>query len=42
VLLATVVTFAVFLVPHSLGGSELDYQKLDAGVSPKEAVRTGG
>jgi hypothetical protein len=41
VLLATVITFAVFMVPHSLGGSELDYQKLDAGVSPKDAVRTG-
>ena len=41
VVAATVVTFAVYLVPHSLGGSELDYEKLDAGASPSEAVPTG-
>ena len=38
---AGIVTLAVFLVPHSLGGSELDYARLDAGASPTDAVRTG-
>lgn len=38
---ATVVTLAVYLIPHSLRGSELDYRALEDGVSPTEAVRTG-
>jgi len=38
---ATVVTLAVYLVPHSLRGSELDYRAVEGGVSPTEAVRTG-
>lgn len=38
---ATVVTLAVYLVPHSLRGSELDFRALEGGVSPTEAVRTG-
>jgi hypothetical protein len=37
----TVVTLAVFQVPRGLGGSELDYSKLDPGASPSEAVTTG-
>jgi hypothetical protein len=31
---AAVVTFVVFLIPHSLLGSELDYRKLDAQSAP--------
>jgi hypothetical protein len=31
----------VYLVPHSLRGSELDYAKLKKGVTPAEAVKTG-
>jgi hypothetical protein len=38
---AAVVTFAVFVVPHGLGGSPLDYSRLDAGAPPSEAVTTG-
>jgi hypothetical protein len=38
-LAATVVTLAVFVVPHSLGGSPFDYSRLDAGRAG--AVTTG-
>ncbi len=41
VLLATVVTLVVYLIPHSLRGSELDYSQVDQGVDPSEAVETG-
>jgi hypothetical protein len=41
VLLATVVTLAVYLIPHSLRGSELDYSQVDQGVDQSEAVETG-
>jgi len=39
--LATAVMIAVYLVPHSLRGSQLDYKQLERGVSPTDAVRTG-
>ena len=29
-------------IPHSMGGSTLDYDKVDKGVHPKEAIKTGG
>ncbi|MEJ2504028.1 MAG: hypothetical protein P8177_12090 [Gemmatimonadota bacterium] len=38
---ATVVMLTVYLVPHSLRGSELDYDQLEQGVDPAEAIRTG-
>lgn len=38
---ATAVMLAVYLVPHSLRGSQLDYEALDAGVEAHEAIRTG-
>lgn len=41
VVAAGVVTTAVYMIPHSLRGSELDYEAVDAGVSAEEAVRTG-
>lgn len=41
VLAATVVMLVVYLVPHSLRGSELDYNRLNDGVAPKDAIRTG-
>jgi hypothetical protein len=41
VLLAALVMMAVYLVPHSLRGSELDYDQLERGVTPAEAIRTG-
>lgn len=41
VILATVVMIAVYLVPHSLRGSQLDYEKLNAGQSSEEAISTG-
>ncbi len=41
VLLATVVMLVVYLIPHSLRGSELDYSQVDQGVDPSEAVETG-
>jgi hypothetical protein len=41
VAMATVVMIAVYLVPHSLRGSQLDYDKLDAGESAHDAIGTG-
>jgi hypothetical protein len=39
---ATVVTLVVYMVPHSLRGSELDYGQLEQGVAPEDAVGQGG
>ena len=41
VLVATVVMLAVYLIPHSLRGSELDYEQLEQGIEAEDAVRTG-
>ncbi len=41
VVLATVVMLVVYLIPHSMRGSELDYEQLERGVDPVEAIRTG-
>jgi hypothetical protein len=38
---AALVMIVVYLIPHSLRGSELDYEALDQGTPPSEAVRTG-
>ncbi len=38
---ATVVMMGVYLIPHSLRGSELDYSKIDEGAPASEAVETG-
>ena len=32
----------VYLIPHSMRGSQLDYGRLDAVPDPKDAIRTGG
>lgn len=41
VLAAAVVMMVVYLIPHSMGGSTLDYDKVDQGIDPKEAIKTG-
>ena len=41
VLLAAAVMTAVYLIPHSMGGSTLDYEQIDKGVNPTEAIKTG-
>lgn len=41
VLIAAVVMTVVYLIPHSMGGSTLDYDKVDQGIDPKEAIKTG-
>ena len=41
VFVAAVVMIVVYLIPHSLQGSELDYEALDEGAPASEAVRTG-
>ena len=41
VLSAAVVMVVVYMIPHSLGGSTLDYDKVDQGIDPKEAIQTG-
>jgi hypothetical protein len=38
---AALLTLAVYLVPHSLRGSQLDYTKVEAGASASDAVTTG-
>ncbi|MCA9782626.1 MAG: hypothetical protein KDC10_06285 [Calditrichaeota bacterium] len=40
VLAAMIVMTAVYLIPHSMRGSELDYSKLEQGVAPHEAIGT--
>lgn len=41
VLLATIVMTVCYLIPHSMGGSELDYSQVDQGIDPSEAIKTG-
>ena len=41
VILAAVVMVVVYLIPHSMRGSELDYDAVDQGAPASEAVRTG-
>jgi len=41
VLIATVVMLGIFMIPHSMYGSELDYSKLESGVSVTEAIGQG-
>lgn len=41
VVLAAVVTTGVYMIPHSLRGSQLDYAAVDRGIDAKDAVRTG-
>jgi hypothetical protein len=41
VVMAAVVTVAVYLVPHSMAGSQLDYDAVDRGVAPEEAIGIG-
>jgi hypothetical protein len=39
--LAVVVMLGIFMIPHSLYGSELDYSKLETGVPVHEAIGSG-
>lgn len=41
VILAAAVMTVVYLIPHSMGGSTLDYEQVDQGIDPKEAIKTG-
>lgn len=41
VFVAALVMVVVYLIPHSLRGSELDYEALDSGTPASEAVGTG-
>jgi len=41
VILAAIVMMVVYLIPHSMSGSELDYTKLEQGVPAREAIGTG-
>ena len=41
VLVASVVTVFVYLIPHSVQGSELDYDAIDRGVPAEEAIGIG-
>ena len=41
VLCAALVMTVVYLIPHSMRGSELNYTKVDQGVNPTEAIGTG-
>lgn len=41
VLVASLAMMAVYLIPHSIHGSQLDYSQVDQGVPPAEAIETG-
>jgi hypothetical protein len=41
VVIAAVVTVAVYLIPHSMAGSQLDYDAVDRGVAPEDAIGVG-
>ncbi len=41
VLIAASVMTMVYLIPHSMGGSTLDYDAVDKGIDPREAIKTG-
>lgn len=41
VALAAVVTVGVYLIPHSLRGSQLNYDEVEAGVDPAAAIQSG-
>jgi hypothetical protein len=41
VLVASIVTVFVYLIPHSVQGSELDYEAIDQGVPAEEAIGIG-
>jgi len=41
VVLAAIVMTVTYLIPHSMGGSTLDYTKVDQGINPKDAIKTG-
>lgn len=41
ILVASVVTVFVYLIPHSVQGSELDYDAIDRGVPAEEAIGIG-
>ncbi|HQU73586.1 MAG: hypothetical protein KDI06_02715 [Calditrichaeota bacterium] len=41
VVVAALVMLAVYLIPHSMRGSELNYQQVDSGVDPGAAIGTG-
>jgi len=41
VVVAAIVTVAVYLIPHSMAGSQLDYEAVDRGVSPEDAIGIG-
>jgi hypothetical protein len=40
VIAATIIMTGVYLIPHSMRGSELDYAKVDAGHDPTQAIGT--
>lgn len=40
-LIAALVMTGVYLIPHSMGGSQLDYDAVEQGVDPQDAIRTG-
>jgi hypothetical protein len=39
--IAAIVMTGVYLIPHSMGGSQLDYSAVEQGVDPQDAIRTG-
>jgi hypothetical protein len=41
VVVAAIVTVAVYLIPHSMAGSQLDYEAVDRGVAPEDAIGIG-
>lgn len=40
-IVAALVMTGAYLIPHSFGGSQLDYEAVEQGVDPQDAIRTG-
>jgi len=41
IVIASIVMTGVYLIPHSMGGSELNYEAVDQGLDPSKAITTG-
>jgi len=41
IVLASIVMTGAYLIPHSMGGSELNYSQVDQGIDPSKAISTG-
>jgi len=41
IVIGSIAMTGAYLIPHSMGGSELDYSQVDQGIDPSKAIETG-